>query len=85
MTKNLEARLTRLEKERAPKGRHFYVWKGSEAHRDAELKAQPGDVIHVISWLDKEPSEAGAHPLRSNVFATCVLRLPGSSHDQKPA
>jgi hypothetical protein len=62
MTKNIEARLARLEKEQAPKGQHFYVWKGSEAHRQAEEQCRPGDVIHLISWLDKEPSEAGAPP-----------------------
>ena len=54
MTRNFESRLAKLEKERAPQGRHFYVWKDSEAHREAEEKYQPGDVIHVIRWLDRE-------------------------------
>jgi hypothetical protein len=54
MTRNLETRLARLEKERAPKGRHYYVWKGSEAHRQAEKQYQPGDVIPVISWLARD-------------------------------
>jgi hypothetical protein len=42
MISNLETRLARLEKERAPKGRHYYVWKDSKAHRQAEEQYRPG-------------------------------------------
>jgi hypothetical protein len=52
MTRNFESRLAKLEKERTPKGRHFYVWKDSESHRDAEIWAVPGDTIHVYQWLE---------------------------------
>jgi len=51
--RNLNSRLTKLERERGPQGRHFYVWKDSEAHRQAEEQYQSGDVIHVLSWLER--------------------------------
>jgi hypothetical protein len=51
--RSLSSRLTKLEKDLGPQGRHFYVWKNSEAHRQAKEQYQAGDVIHVIRWLDR--------------------------------
>jgi hypothetical protein len=57
--KNFDGRLSKLERKPGPQGRHFYVWKNSEAHRQAEEQYQPGDMIHVISWLDRDSAVDG--------------------------
>jgi hypothetical protein len=60
--RNLENRLSALEQQMKPVGRHFYVWKDSETHRQAEVRWQPGDVIHVIRWLEWSEAESEASP-----------------------
>ncbi len=35
-----------------PPGRQFFVWKDSEAHREALANAQPGDFITVLRWME---------------------------------
>jgi hypothetical protein len=52
MHSSLNTRVDALEKKLKPEGRHFYVWKHSEAHRQAKAQWQPGDMIHVIRWMD---------------------------------
>ena len=54
--KNFDSRLSKLERKPGPQGRHFYVWKNSEAHRQAEEQYQPGDMIHVSAgWTETVP------------------------------
>ena len=53
---SLNIRVEALEKKLKPEGRHLYVWKNSDALRQAEAQWQPGDVIQIIRWM--EPAEA---------------------------
>lgn len=62
---SLSSRVEALEKKLKPEGRHFYVWKDSEAHRQAEAQWKPGDVIHIIRWIERDPEPAGAQDEQS--------------------
>lgn len=63
MPSKLENRVSALEKVKPP-GRVFLVWKDSEAHRQAEAEAGPGDTIQVLRWL--EPGEDSRNALESH-------------------
>ena len=51
MPSKLESRVSALEKAK-PTGRQIYVWKDSEAHREALANPQPGDFITVLRWME---------------------------------